>query len=373
MILAGGFGTRLRPLTYSRPKSILPVGPKPVLQYLIESLSKQGFDEIVITANYLREQIENYFGNGSKFGVSLRYPREESPLGTAGSVKNAEKYLDETFAVIQGDSVTDINLAEQLAYHREKRSLVTLGVVPVEKPWRYGVVELDEENKVIDFKEKPSPKECQSNLANTGMYFLEPDVLNLIPRNKPFDFANDVFPLIIETGIPLYGFRAAGFWTDIGTVEGFLEASAWLLDKLGHSISRTADVNRATIKGPVWIGDGTILETDVRIQGPAFIEDSCTIGKGTQITPGTMLKRRVNVGENSRLDSAIVFGSTEIHTRVSLSKCILDERCKIGSNTEIDSSAIIGAGCTLGENVVIGPGVRLEPGLTVEQGKVIRT
>jgi mannose-1-phosphate guanylyltransferase/phosphomannomutase len=372
VVLAGGFGTRLRPLTYSRPKPMLPIGPKPVLQYVIESLADSGFNEIIITTNYLQEQIEDYFGDGSEFGVRLRYPKEETPLGTAGSVKNAARYLNETFALIQGDNITDIDMAQQLKYHKKKNALATLSVMKVNEPWKYGVVILDKQNKITGFQEKPPPEQCRSNLINTGLYVLEPDVLKLIPTGKPFDFAKDVFPIVLEQGKGLYGYLAKGFWTDIGSVEGFLEASRWLLNKVAPHISPTADVNRARIRGSVWIGDGTILETGVKIQGPVYIEGSCTIQKGVSMNPGTMLKRKVIVGDDSTINGAVVFDSTEIHSKVVLNQCILDEKCEIGSNSEIDASAIIGAGCKIGESVLIGRGVKLEPGFTVQQGKTIR-
>jgi mannose-1-phosphate guanylyltransferase/phosphomannomutase len=205
------------------------------------------------------------------------------------------------------------------------------------------------------------------------LYVLEPDVLELIPSGTPFDFAKDVFPIILKAGKPLYGYQAKGFWVDIGSAEGFLEASMWLLKKLKRSVSPTAEINRARIKGLVCIGDGTTLETGVKVQGPAYIGDSCTILKDVSINPGTILGHRVNVGERSTLNSASVFGSTEIHSNVTLNHCILDEKCEIGPNSKIDDYAIVGVGCRTGENVVIGPGVKLEPGSRVERGKVIRT
>jgi mannose-1-phosphate guanylyltransferase/phosphomannomutase len=373
VILAGGYGTRLRPLTYSRPKPLIPIGPKPVLQYIIESLAQQHFDDITITTNYLQEQIENYFGDGSRFGVTLRYPKEDKPLGTAGSVKNAERFLDETFAVIQGDNITEINMAEQFRYHEKKRGLATLAVLQVQEPWKYGVVSLDKRNRIVGFQEKPRREECRSNLANTGLYIIEPDVLKIIPKDQQFDFAREVFPKILGIKKPLYGYRARGFWTDVGDVGGLLEASGWLLKKMRTSISPTVDTSEAKIRGTAWIGDGTILEPGVRIEGPVYIENMCKIGKSSTLRGGTMLKHDVNVGSLSTLNGALVFNSTDIHSKVTLTNCVIDEKCEVGSNTLIDSSVIIGAGCKIGENSVIGPGVKLEPGTTIEQGKTIRS
>jgi NDP-sugar pyrophosphorylase family protein len=352
---------------------MLPIGPKPALQYVIEFLGKSGFDQIVVTTNYLQEQIESYFSDGSRLGVSLVYPEEKTPLGTAGSVKNAEQYLNETFALIQGDNITDVNMADQLRYHRRKNALATLGVMRVKEPWNYGVVMLNRQNKIVGFQEKPRPEECRSNLINTGLYILEPDVLDLIPSGKPFDFARDVFPIMLDQGKALYGYRAVGFWIDIGSVDGFLEASHWVLSKITRHIPSNAGTGLTKISGLVSIGDGTILEKGVTMRGPVYVEDSCVVGRNVFLGSGTSLKRGVGVGEGSKINGALVFESTKIHSRVTLNQCIIDMNCEIGSDSVVDPSTIIGAGCKIGEGVMIGPGVKLEPGTVVERGKTIKT
>jgi mannose-1-phosphate guanylyltransferase/phosphomannomutase len=372
VVLAGGLGTRLRPLTYSRPKPMLPLGPKPVLQYVIELLADSGFNEIVVTTNYLQDQIEGYFGDGSRFGVSLRFPREEKPLGTAGSVKNAQRYLDETFALIQGDNITDIKMANQLKYHKKKNATTTLSVLKVKEPWKYGVVMLNKDTKIVGFQEKPPRNEYRSDLINTGLYILEPDVLDVIPPNKPFDFARDVFPILLEQRRSLYAYRAKGFWTDIGSIEGFFEGSRWVLSKVTRNFSSGVDASRARVTGSVQIAGGTTLGKGVTIRGPAYIEDNCAVMENTVLKPGTILKRNVSIGENSRINSALVFESTKIRSNVTLNRCIIDQKCEIGSNSVIEDLAIIGAGCTIGEDAVIGREVKIDPGVIVEQGKTIR-
>ena len=228
-------------------------------------------------------------------------------------------------------------------------------------------------NRIVGFQEKPPPQMCVSNLVSTGLYVLEPDVLDLIPRDRQVDFAKDVFPVVLESGKPLYGYRAKGFWVDIGSVEGFLEASEWILSRLPNSISSTADVSKANLRGKVWIGDRAILEKGVNIQGPVYIEDSCVVGKGTSLRSGTILKSGVSVGESSSLDGATVFGSTKINSRVTLNKCILDERCEIGSGARIEEYAVIGRGCRIDENALIRSGVKLDPESEGEREKVIKT
>jgi mannose-1-phosphate guanylyltransferase/phosphomannomutase len=352
---------------------MLPLGPKPVLQYVIELLSGSGFDEIIVTTNYLQEQIEDYFGDGSRFGVSLRFPREEKPLGTAGSVKNAQQYLDETFALIQGDNITDIDMAKQLKYHLKKNAIATLSVVKVGEPWKYGVVMLDRGSRIVGFQEKPASRECRSNLINTGLYILEPDVLDVIPPSQSFDFAKDVFPILLEQRRILYAYRAKGFWTDIGSVEGFFEGSRWLLSKVTRHFSPSVDASFARITGRVHIGDGTTLGKGVTIRGPAYIEDNCAVMENTVLNSDTILKRNVSVGENSRINGALIFESTKIRSKVTLNQCIIDQKCEIGSNSVIEELAIIGAGCTIGDDAIIGRGVKINPGVIVERGKTIRT
>jgi mannose-1-phosphate guanylyltransferase len=278
VVLSGGYGTRLRPLTYTRPKAMLPLAGKPILQYIIESIASEGFDEIIVTTNYFREKIIDYFGDGSDFGVRLVYPEEEKPLGTAGSVKNGEKHLNETFAVIQGDNITEIKFKHLLSFHKEMGGVVTIALLPVERPHQFGIAQLGLDNRVLRFKEKPRQEEFFSDLASVGLYVLEPKVLDFIPSGVEYDFAKDVFPKLLDSGEKIYGYHTGGFWVDIGVPENYMKAVRWILSRLeGKRVAEKAEVKKASIRGPVEIGEGTRIERGAEITGPVVIGNGCFI------------------------------------------------------------------------------------------------
>lgn len=365
VILAGGYGTRLRPLTYTTPKTMLPICDKPVLNWIIDSLSKRGFDEIIITTNYLEDQIKNYFGDGDEFGVKLYYPKEKEPLGTAGSVKNAEKYLNEPFGVIQADNITEISLAEALRYHKEKRGIATISLVDVENPWQFGIAELNRKKQIKKFVEKPKPDECFSNLASTGLYVLEPEILDYIPENTPFDFAKDLFPLLLKKGKRIYGYRAEGFWVDVGKPEGYMKATEWIVNQIKKYISETAEVE-GKVEGPVYIGENTVIKKDTKIKGPVIIENDCTIEAGAQIQPCSIVKSGVTIGSETKIDKAVMYRNSKIACSAYLQECIVAENCEVGKNVEIGKLAVVGPNCKIEDSTTVLPGSRIWPDLCIE-------
>lgn len=373
VILAGGHGTRLRPLTYTTPKPMLPLAGKPVLHHIIESLASQGFDDIIVTTNYLRKQIMDYFGDGSEFGVKLIYPEEDKPLGTAGSVKNAAKYLNETFAVIQGDNITDIKFEGLFNFHKQRGGVATIALIPMKRPHQFGVVESDVENRIIKFKEKPKPEECFSNLINTGLYVLEPEILESIPHGLAYDFARNVFPELLKSGKRMYGYPAQGFWVDIGHPESYMEAARWVLSKLrGKMISETAEVKNASIKGWVQIGEETRIEPGAKIIGPAIIGDNCHIDRDAKIAANSAIESEVEVAAKTRITSSMVYRDTYVGDSSCLSHCIVAERCKVGSSVKIDEMSVIGAGCEIGDFVSVHRGSRIWPKIKIEMNSIIR-
>ena len=231
VIMAGGEGARLRPLTCDRPKPMVPLMDKPMMEYIVELLTSHGITEQAVTLQYLPEQIKEYFGDGSSFGASLYYFLEDEPLGTAGSVKNAASFLKETFLVISGDCLTDIDLSEAITFHRQKEALVTIVLTPQDNPLEYGVVMVDEEGKILRFLEKPSWGEVFSDTVNTGIYILEPEVLEYIPAGKKFDFSKDLFPLLLQEKKALYGCSLSGYWCDIGSLERTRQTNYDILSK----------------------------------------------------------------------------------------------------------------------------------------------
>ncbi|MFN2184412.1 MAG: NDP-sugar synthase, partial [Anaerolineae bacterium] len=231
VVMAGGEGSRLRPLTIGRPKPMVPMVSKPVMAHILDHLKRQGITEVVVTLYFMPELIQSYFGDGSSMGMKIHYAIEETPLGTAGSVKNAQQYLDEPFVIISGDAVTDIDLQEVIAFHEEKGAQATLTLYRVPNPLEYGVIITDQDGKITQFLEKPSWGEVISDTVNTGIYIIEPSVLDLIEEGVSTDWSKDVFPQLLETGRPLYGFVAGGNWTDVGDISEYMRASSDVLHR----------------------------------------------------------------------------------------------------------------------------------------------
>src|SRR4026209_1092927 len=230
VVMAGGEGTRLRPLTSNQPKPMVPVVGKPCMEHILELLREHGMGEVIVTVAFLPQTIRSYFGQGETLGMEIGYSVEESPLGTAGSVSLAGKQLEETFLVISGDALCDVDLSALVAFHKEKGAAVTIGLKSVENPLEFGIVVTDEEGRIERFLEKPSWGQVFSDTINTGVYVLEPEVLRAIPPAEPYDFSKQLFPDLLERGRPLYGWIAEGYWQDVGTLEQYRQANDDALD-----------------------------------------------------------------------------------------------------------------------------------------------
>lgn len=349
IILAGGYGKRLRPLTFTRPKSMLPLLDKPILQHIVEGLANQGFDEIIVTTNYLRKQIIDHFGDGEAFGVKMTYPREDEPLGTAGSVKNAEEYLDETFVVVQGDGITDTSLKDLMSFHKEKGAIATLALTPVDNPSGYGVVELDSNAKIVRFREKPRPEECFSNLVNTGLYVLEPEVLEYIPAGREYDFARDLFPKLLAVEKKLYGHEATGFWVDVGRPEKYMEAIRWALGKRKkrHNSKK-----------------GVKIDPEAKVEGQVILGHGCRIGKNTVVEGYSVIERDVEVADGARITSPVIYHGSTIGHCSHINNSIIAEECRIDSHVKIEAS-VVGAACKIGDESVLRPGSKIWPRIEI--------
>jgi mannose-1-phosphate guanylyltransferase/phosphomannomutase len=284
IIMAGGEGSRLRPLTCDLPKPMVPVMNKPVMAYSIELLRRHGIREIGVTLQYRPEQIMDYFQDGADYGVNLHYYIEETPLGTAGSVKNSGDFLDQPFVVISGDSLTDINLEEAIAFHKRKGSKATLVLKRVDVPLEYGVVVTDESNAIVRFLEKPNWGEVFSDTVNTGIYILEPEVLDYFEAGKKFDFSQDLFPMLLNDGQPMYGYISNRYWCDIGNSYTYLSAH---YDMLSAKVNHTFETNQN--HKDVHIGKGVKIDSKAVLQGPCYIGDYSRIEKGAIIGPYTVI------------------------------------------------------------------------------------
>jgi mannose-1-phosphate guanylyltransferase/phosphomannomutase len=363
VVLAGGKGTRLRPLTYTKPKPLLPLAGEPAILRLVRKLACEGIDDIIVTTNYFAKLLRTTLGDGSGCGIRIHHVEERTPLGTAGSVKNSESLIDETFAVIQGDNQFEFRIDEIVEAHRKLGAMATMALVRVENPSEYGIVELSD-GRVTRFLEKPSPQECFSDLINAGIYVIEPDALELIPAGKPFDFSRDLFPRMIKSGIVLAGSPVGGFWVDVGDPRSYLKANFWALDNTEPKGANTSDdaaraldnviSDAATLRGPVHLGK------NVRIHKDAVVGPYACIGDRSEISAG------------AKIVSSVVYEDTQIGTSAILDTCIVAEKCKIGARVQIQGNSVVGAGTELGEHSQLTAESRVGPFSVLEPRSVLQ-
>jgi mannose-1-phosphate guanylyltransferase/phosphomannomutase len=366
VIMAGGEGTRLRPLTSNQPKPMVPMVNRPLMEHIVTRLKRHGMTDIVVTVQFLASLVRTYFGDGEDLGVSLAYATEESPLGTAGSVKNAEGALDDTFLVVSGDALTDIDLEKVVAFHREHGALATVVLSRQPDPLEYGIVIADDEGRVERFLEKPGWGQVFSDTVNTGIYVLEPEIFTSIPADTPFDFSKDLFPMLLERGAPLYGYVADGYWCDIGTIDAYQRAHKDVLE-------RKVDVEIAgfEIADGVWVGDGAIIDPDAKVEGPVAIGEHVKIEGGAHIREFTVIGNNAVVKSNSFLHRAIVHDNAYVGESVNLRGCVLGRNADVRRGARLEEGVVLGDEGFVGENAVLQPNVKVYPFKSVEAGAVI--
>ncbi|WP_292727460.1 NDP-sugar synthase [Methanoculleus sp.] len=373
-IMCGGEGTRLRPLTFGRPKPCIPIVNKPSIQHLVSHLSNLGFNDVVITLGYMSEAIEEALGDGSLFGVNVTYVHEKTKLGTAGSVKNAQKYLDEQpFLVVGGDHVVGLNLLEFYREHLANDSITTIGLISIDDPTEYGIAEIDANYQIKRFKEKPSPGEIFSNLASTGMYVCDPDIFDHIPAGEKFDFARNLFPELMEEGYALKAWLARGNWSDVGSPRSLREAERWKLQDIGFTnISGDLYIKGARILGPAQIGSCVSVAANSRVIGPV------SIGAGTIIEENVVIGPYTSIGEGCIIKNSAKIFSSSIYNRVvigrdtTISGSIIDNDTFIGSGCNIEHDTVIGPHAVLKGGVVVHSGTRLWPEVVIPEGTIVK-
>jgi mannose-1-phosphate guanylyltransferase/phosphomannomutase len=366
VVMAGGEGTRLRPLTSNQPKPMVPIVGKPCMEHIVELLRRHGFEDVIVTVAFLPQAIRSYFGGGEGLGVDIGYSVEESPLGTAGSVKRAAGRLDDTFLVISGDALCDVDLTQIVAAHREKGASVTIGLKSVENPLEFGIVVTDEDGRVERFLEKPSWGQVFSDTINTGIYVLEPEVLKHIPQDRPYDFSKELFPLLLEMGRPIYGHVFEGYWQDIGNLDQYRQAN---FDALDERVQ--LEIPGIRIRGNVWLGDGVDLDDLEAIAGPAYLGNYCRIARGAHIGPYSVLSTSVTVRERGRVLRSIVDTSTYIGRSADVVGAIIGRSCDLRAHVRVHEGVAIGDEVTVGSESVILPGVRIYPFKEVETGSTL--
>jgi mannose-1-phosphate guanylyltransferase len=296
MLLAAGLGTRLRPLTYEVPKPMVPVLGTPVMEHILRLLARHGFDDVISNVHYLPEQIENRFGDGSEWGVRLSYSHERELLGTAGGVRNVRDHFgDETFLIISGDALTDIDLTALWEVHRAKGGIATLSLKRVDDPSQIGVVITGEDGRVQGFQEKPDPAEALSDVGNCGIYVMEPEIFDYFPDHPFVDWAQDVFPVLLEQDVAFYGHEIGEYWNDIGSIKELRKGN---FDALSGEVRVEIESGRLNPEAewvdepPVYVGEGCEIGPGVRLTGPVVLGDGCRVGEGAAIRdsvlwPGT--------------------------------------------------------------------------------------
>jgi mannose-1-phosphate guanylyltransferase len=361
VILVGGEGTRLRPLTSTVPKPVVPLVDRPFIAFMLEWLARHGVDDVVMSCGFLATAVRNVLGDGSQYGLRLRFVEEPEPRGTAGALKYAEDLLDERFLMLNGDVLTDIDLTAQIAQHEATGAVGTLALVSVGDPTAYGLVRLHDDQAVSEFVEKPSADQIDTRRISAGAYVLERAVLDLIPADRNVSIEREVWPQLVGKG--LFGYAAEGYWLDIGTPERYLQGTFDILE--GHVATAVADR-----LGPGYLAVGDRVQVDGRIVPPALVDRGCTIAAGAHVGSLVVLGEGVSVGEGTIVERSVVLNGAEIGANCVLRDCIVAAGVRIGDRCEISGGAVLGEGVTVGQRNVLSRGVRVFPQTDLPEGAI---
>ena len=353
IILAGGMGTRLRPLTYTVPKPMLPIAGEPALMHTVRSLAQAGFKEVIVTTNYLAETvtegIEKY-----QPPIPVRCIKEARAMGTAGCIKNVIDDLDDEFLVIQGDAVADIDYAQFLEFHRAHNADVSLSVMRVQDTREFGIVAVDADGRITRFQEKPRPEEAFSDLANAGFYVLKKQIFDEVPRDEEYDFSRQLFPSLMEQGARFYAWEMNSYWIDIGRVNNYL------------------DGNRHRLQGRAEIAPDVLVPATTNLLPPFRIESGVQIGEGCRIGPNVAIGHDCILGKNARITGSVLFDEVTLGADVQLTDCVIARHSRLDNDVSIEPLAVVGEDCRVGAQVQVashsrvGPMVEIPPGTIVE-------
>jgi mannose-1-phosphate guanylyltransferase len=361
VILVGGEGTRLRPLTSTVPKPVVPLVDRPFIAYMLEWLARHGVDDVVMSCGFLATAVRNVLGDGSQYGLRLRFMEEPEPRGTAGALKYAEDFLDERFLMLNGDVLTDIDLTAQIAQHDATGAVGTLALVPVADPTAYGLVRLNDDHSVKEFVEKPSADEIDTKLISAGAYVLERAVLDLIDPDRNVSIEREVWPRLVGEG--LFGYAAEAYWLDIGTPERYLQGTFDILE--GNVVTAVAER-----LGSGYLAVGDRVQADGRIVPPALVERGCEIAAGAHVGSLVVLGEGVSVGEGTTIERSVVMNGAEIGPGCVLRDCIVAAGVRVGEGSEISGGAVLGEGVTVGPRNVLTRGVRVFPQTDLPEGAI---
>lgn len=328
LFLAGGLGTRLKPITDDLPKPMVPIMGKPLLERNIENLKKHGVDEIVLSTCYKPHKTEKYFEDGRRLGVKISYISEDVPLGTAGAIKNAQSFFDDTSLVFNADILSDIDISEMIRFHKEKGALATIAVTQVDNPSVYGVIEHDENGFITAFKEKPQPHESSSNLINSGVYIFEPQLLNEIPSGRAVSIERETYPLLLQKGFKIAVYNRCSYWLDLGTPEKYLKAHKDILEGILQIDDNDFNKNRQ------FISKTAKINHTARIIGPVYIGDNVEIGSFAVIGPDTVLCDDSSVGMGAKVVGSVVWDHVHVGGGASVVNSVVMSNCRVDRNSE---------------------------------------
>jgi mannose-1-phosphate guanylyltransferase / phosphomannomutase len=368
VIMAGGEGTRLRPQTSNLPKPMLPLVGRPMMEHIVSLLRRHGITDIVVTVAFLPNAIRSYFGNGSELGVRMVYATEETPLGTAGSVRNARDELTERFLVISGDVLTDIDLTSMIEFHEKNNALATLALCAVENPLEFGIVITREDGSIERFLEKPGWGQVFSDTINTGIYVLEPEIFDVIPEGRAVDFSSEVFPAVLDAGGPIFGYVANGYWEDVGTTAAYLKAHE---DILNGKVE--VDISGFELKPGVFLGKGSSVDPSARLDAPAFIGENCTIDEDAVIGAYTTIGANTRVSERAELRHSVVGENSYIGQAARIEGSVLGRSCDLRRGARCEPGSVVGEGCLIGANAELRGGVKVYPYKVVEAGAQVQS
>lgn len=376
VVMAGGEGSRLRPLTLGRPKPMVPLVNRPILEHILLLLKRHGITEVVLTVQYMANYIQNQIGDGSDLGMNITYSVEDQPLGTAGSVRQAAESLRDTFLVISGDALTDINLQSVIDFHQKSKAMCTLTLYRVANPLEYGVVVTGEGGRIREFQEKPSWSEVVTDTINTGIYVLEPSIFEYYERDQVFDFSKDLFPMLLKDEKPLFGYTAEGYWTDVGSLEEYVRAArdvlAGKVEIEWGSATNSSSTGTAGEAG-IWKEPGVDIAADATLNPPIYLGRDARVESGAVINGPSVIGDNTSVERRAHVDRSIVWKNARLGIHSEIRGSLLADEVNVKENAVIFENAVIADQTVVGRGAIIQPNVKIWPHKEVEAGAVVAT
>jgi mannose-1-phosphate guanylyltransferase len=361
VILVGGLGTRLRPLTCNTPKPMIPLVNQPFIEHTIETLRDQGIDEVILAVQYLADRFREALGDGSRLGVKVHIVEEPEPRGTAGAVKNVQHMLDDTTFIFNGDVMTDLDLKAMLAFHREHASKLTIALTPVDDPTAFGLVETDAGGRIQRFLEKPRPEDVTTDMINAGTYIIEPDLFRYVPPNQHYMFERGLFPVVLQTGDPMFGYPSRAYWTDVGKPSTYLEVHHdILIGKVRYAFRGHQVAER------VWAENGADIHDSAQLVGPLVLGPGVRIERGARIIGPTVIGARSTIKADAMIEGTVLWEDNVVEEGALVRSCVVGRGNRIGAKVHLADGTIVSDNCAIGAENRLEHGIRLWPGTNLQ-------